>query len=134
MTETATKADSKRDRVFLKNGNGSVAAADFDEKVHGKAAELTDEQYQARVFGHRPGYNEPNDPKSATPGVPPVAGVMIPGEVRTTIVGLHSADPGVASTPATPAPPAISMAPVGKKVAVIEDEQKPTDTKTATSK
>lgn len=113
MAETATtdKTKTTRDRVYLKSGMGSVAAEDYDEKIHGKALELTDDEYNRRL------------------GITAAAPAAAP---RTTIAGLHTYDSATQPTP-TPvtAPPApIAAAPVGKPVATTEpDADKAADAK-----
>src|SRR5262245_19454175 len=95
MAETAT-----RDRVFLKSGMGSVAAADYDEKVHGKALELTDDEYHARMLRIIPGMTSPigADLNAAIRA----AETPAPITLTTTIANLQVAD--LSSAPPTIAP------------------------------
>lgn len=110
MTDTKSDSGKNRQRVYLKNGMGSVAAEDYDEKTHGKALELSDEAYEARLRGVIPGTTPPG----------PAAGG--PPKVTTTIAGLHTFDPAEHPTP-TPvvAPPLAVAAPqLGKAVATVD--------------
>lgn len=138
MAETASndKTTTTRDRVYLKSGMGSVAAADYDDKIHGKALELTDEEYEARrMRGVIPGVTVAKDaPLTATPFQARATGVA-PGHT-TTIAGLQTFDPASQPTP-TPAPPApapIAAAPVGKAVATVDGDQKAGDAKASDQK
>lgn len=124
-----TKSDStKRHRVYLKSGMGSVAAEDYDEKLHGKALELSDHEYDERQRGVIRGVTVP----AGAPGATPAVGTAEPGKVTTTIAGLHTFDPAESPTP-TPvtAPPALGVAApsVGKAVATVDAAPKTDDQK-----
>lgn len=126
MAETATtdKTKTTRDRVYLKSGMGSVAADDYDEKIHGKALELSDDEYEARrMRGVIPGVTVAKDaPLTATPFQARATGVA-PAHT-TTIAGLQTFDPASQPTPTPVAPPPapIAAAPVGKAVATVEPD------------
>jgi len=97
---TSTAAEKPaRDRVFLKSGMGSVAVDDYDEKIHGKALELTDDEYHARMLRIIPGITIPMgaDLKAAIRA----AETPAPIALTTTIANLQVAD-------LTTAPPTIA--------------------------
>lgn len=75
-----------RQNVLLKSGNGTVAIEDYDEKIHGKAVEETDEQYAARINARKLGASAPH-PLTSLPNLatfdtaaltPPVALPAVP--------------------------------------------------------
>lgn len=121
MADTATTdtTKTKRDRVWLKSGMGSVAAEDYDEKVHGKALDLSDEEFEARQRGVIPGVTIPKGaPLTTQPIQARATGVAAP--VTTTITGLQSADPVPPATPVTMPPAPIGSQTIGKPVVTTE--------------
>lgn len=108
-TGQQTKADDKdkvvRSHVLLRNGT-TVAIDDYDEKVHGKKVEETDDQYNARLAAR---------PSGIAPGM------MHP---RTTLANLHTYDSTQvpAAVAVVPAPlPAVSPLATGMPVATTEE-------------
>lgn len=95
-----------RTHVALKSGNGTVSLEDYDEKVHGKALQETDEQYLARVNSRFNGV-------AAAAAYPP-----------TTINNLQTIDSAkVVAATAPPLPPPVSRAPLEEARAVATVEQ-----------
>jgi hypothetical protein len=84
---------SERPFVVLKNGNGTVASEDYDEKLHGKALELTDEQFIAYVRSKPQGILAPRlEPPTSIPHLQTFKPVVAPTPVPAQLA--PQPDPG----------------------------------------
>jgi hypothetical protein len=102
-------AETRQQVVFLKNGMGTVNAEDYDEKVHGKKRDLTDEEYD-RLMAER-------HTKTQGSFVPP-----------TTITNLRNVEGNAAlnaTRTVTPVPPPPPVAAPSEPVATLRDLKEP---------